>query len=110
MDSDGTRFDNSTIPDKTACLANNHSWVNSGMNFDHVGKAYLSLFEVAIFKGWTAVLYDAGDSREVKLLKKRKQNSSREMHAFTLAQHFFIGLMQFWVKSQHFSTFIALIQ
>ena len=75
------------------------------MNFDHVGKAYLSLFEVAIFKGWTAVLYDAGDSREVKLLKKRKQNSSREMHAFTLAQHFFIGLMQFWVKSQHFFHF-----
>ena len=45
------------------------------MNFDHVGKAYLSLFEVAIFKGWTSVLYYAGDSREVKLFKKRKQNS-----------------------------------
>ena len=42
------------------------------MNFDHVGKAYLSLFEVAIFKGWTSVLYDAGDSREVKLFKKKK--------------------------------------
>lgn len=35
------------------------------MNFDHVGKAYLCLFQVATFKGWMAIMNDAIDSREV---------------------------------------------
>ena len=35
------------------------------MNFDHVGKAYLSLFQVATFKGWMQIMKDATDSREV---------------------------------------------
>jgi voltage-gated sodium channel type II alpha len=51
------------IPDLEACLANNMTWVNSNINFDHVLIAYLALFEVAIFKGWTAIMYDATDSR-----------------------------------------------
>ena len=37
------------------------------MNFDHVGAAYLSLFEVAIFKGWLDIMYGATDSRAVSL-------------------------------------------
>jgi hypothetical protein len=36
------------------------------MNFDHVGKAYLSLFQVATFKGWMQIMRDATDSRDVK--------------------------------------------
>ncbi len=51
----------------SACLEQNLTWANSVMNFDHVGRAYLSLFEVAIFKGWTGIMYDAVDSREVKM-------------------------------------------
>ena len=66
MDSEGNRFDADLVPDIDACLAGNHSWVNSGINFDHVGSAYLALFQVATFKGWTGVLHDAVDSREVK--------------------------------------------
>ena len=53
------------IPNKTACIEQDHSWVNSGINFDHVGRAYLALFQVATFKGWMGVLKDAVDSREV---------------------------------------------
>lgn len=34
------------------------------MNFDHVGKAYLCLFQVATFKGWIQIMNDAIDSRE----------------------------------------------
>lgn len=44
---------------------NNYTWQNSPMNFDHVGKAYLSLFQVATFKGWMQIMKDATDSREV---------------------------------------------
>lgn len=35
------------------------------MTFDHVGHAYLSLLEVAIFKGWLGIMDGAVDSREV---------------------------------------------
>lgn len=71
MDADGNQFDAEVIPDKIACLAGNHSWVNSYVNFDHVGKAYLALFQVSTFKGWTAVLKDAVDSRdEVSIFHK----------------------------------------
>ena len=41
------------------------------MNFDHVGKAYLSLFQVATFKGWMQIMRDATDSRDVKSKSKR---------------------------------------
>ena len=35
------------------------------MNFDHVGYAYLSLFQVATFKGWLPIMADATDARQV---------------------------------------------
>lgn len=37
------------------------------MNFDHVGKAYLCLFQVATFKGWIQIMNDAIDSTDVRL-------------------------------------------
>lgn len=40
------------------------------MNFDHVGKAYLCLFQVATFKGWIQIMNDAIDSRDVSLRLK----------------------------------------
>ena len=40
-------------------------WINSEMKFDHVGWAYLSLFQVATFKGWMKIMADAVDSRNV---------------------------------------------
>jgi len=62
---DGTKPDYRIIKDKKECLAANMSWENSAMNFDHVGKAYLSLFQVATFKGWIDIMNDAIDSRNV---------------------------------------------
>ncbi|XP_071749693.1 sodium channel protein para isoform X2 [Lepeophtheirus salmonis] len=61
-DAEGNRLNASYTPDKETCLLENQYWVNSVHNFDNVGSAYLSLFQVAIFKGWTGVLYDALDS------------------------------------------------
>ena len=54
------------VPDVTTCLQeNNTMWLNSEMKFDHVGWAYLSLFQVATFKGWMKIMADAVDSRNV---------------------------------------------
>ncbi|XP_061564644.1 sodium channel protein type 4 subunit alpha A [Cololabis saira] len=40
-------------------------WVNVKVNYDNVGQGYLSLLQVATFKGWTDIMYAAVDSREV---------------------------------------------
>ena len=62
-------FSADLIPDKKACLEAdqelNASWVAPPMTFDHVGKAYLALLEVAIFKGWLDIMSGAVDSRQV---------------------------------------------
>ncbi|CAL8142651.1 unnamed protein product [Orchesella dallaii] len=62
---DGSRPDFRIIRNKVECLANNFTWENSVMNFDHVGKAYLCLFQVATFKGWIGIMNDAIDSRDI---------------------------------------------
>ena len=57
----------SIVPNVEACLSeNNTAWVNSRITFDHVGHAYIVLFQVATFKGWTDIMNDAIDSREVR--------------------------------------------
>ena len=54
------------VPDVMTCLNENDTkWDNSAITFDHVGHAYISLFQVATFKGWLEIMYDAIDSREV---------------------------------------------
>lgn len=53
------------IPNRNACESENLTWENSAMNFDHVGNAYLCLFQVATFKGWIQIMNDAIDSRDV---------------------------------------------
>lgn len=57
-------MDASLIPDEMACHDNNLTWVNSWVNFDDVGRAYLALFQIATFKGWVPIMYDAVDSRQ----------------------------------------------
>ncbi len=68
MDSEGNVLDAKVVPNVTVCLSNDgYSWVNSDMTFDHVLIGYLCLFQVATFKGWMPIMYDAVDSTEVCL-------------------------------------------
>ena len=66
------------VPNATMCLIveNDTEWANSKITFDHVGRAYISLFQVATFKGWHQIMSDAIDSREK--VRKKKWN-----HFFT---------------------------
>uniref|UniRef100_A0A8C6SRG5 Sodium channel protein n=1 Tax=Neogobius melanostomus TaxID=47308 RepID=A0A8C6SRG5_9GOBI len=41
-------------------------WVNVKVNYDNVASGYLSLLQVATFKGWMDIMYAAVDSREVE--------------------------------------------
>ncbi|XP_030629759.1 sodium channel protein type 4 subunit alpha A [Chanos chanos] len=52
------------------CIALMHTnearWVNVKVNYDNVGLGYLSLLQVATFKGWMDIMYAAVDSREIE--------------------------------------------
>ncbi|XP_032891306.1 sodium channel protein type 4 subunit alpha-like [Amblyraja radiata] len=68
---DSKMFPIDVINNKTDC--ENHismypdevRWVNVKVNFDNVGQGYLSLLQVATFKGWMDIMYAAVDSRDV---------------------------------------------
>lgn len=74
VDANKTTLNYEIIPDYNACIAENYTWENSRMNFDHVGKAYLCLFQVATFKGWIQIMNDAIDSREIHKQPIRETN------------------------------------
>ncbi|KAM9345606.1 sodium channel protein type 4 subunit alpha B [Symphorus nematophorus] len=65
-------FDIADVNNKTECLAlieanfTEVRWKNVKVNYDNVGMGYLSLLQVATFKGWMDIMYAAVDSREVE--------------------------------------------
>ncbi|XP_072389146.1 sodium channel protein 60E-like isoform X1 [Diabrotica undecimpunctata] len=74
VDEEGERLDVSIVNTKWDCLTQNYTWINSKISFDHVGIAYLALFQVATFEGWMEVMADAVDARGVDLQPQREAN------------------------------------
>ncbi|XP_044525752.1 sodium channel protein type 9 subunit alpha-like [Gracilinanus agilis] len=64
-------------------------WKNAKMNFDNVKNGYLSLFQIATFKGWLDILYSAVDSTYVR-------KSPRYEYSFYTV-FYFIGFIIFGV-------------
>ncbi|XP_070830044.1 sodium channel protein type 2 subunit alpha-like isoform X2 [Chaetodon trifascialis] len=59
----------SVVNNKSECLAMNDTqfyWTKVKVNFDNVGLGYLSLLQVATFKGWMEIMHAAVDSRGVE--------------------------------------------
>nr|XP_015812914.2 sodium channel protein type 4 subunit alpha [Nothobranchius furzeri] len=59
----------SVVNNKSDCLAMNDTqfyWTTVKVNFDNVGLGYLSLLQVATFKGWMEIMNAAVDSRGVE--------------------------------------------
>uniref|UniRef100_A0A665XDI7 Sodium channel protein n=1 Tax=Echeneis naucrates TaxID=173247 RepID=A0A665XDI7_ECHNA len=57
------------VNNKSDCLAMNDTqfyWTKVKVNFDNVGLGYLSLLQVATFKGWMEIMHAATDSRGVE--------------------------------------------
>uniref|UniRef100_A0A452ILN9 Sodium channel protein n=1 Tax=Gopherus agassizii TaxID=38772 RepID=A0A452ILN9_9SAUR len=66
----GNPFPREKIENKTDCenFMKSHEdvlWKNVKVNFDNVGAGYLSLLQVATFKGWMDIMYAAVDSTDV---------------------------------------------
>ncbi|XP_077281924.1 sodium channel protein 60E isoform X1 [Temnothorax americanus] len=74
IDEYGEMLDISIVNTKEECFNKNYSWENSKISFDHVGLAYLALFQVATFEGWMEVMEDAVDARGVDLQPQREAN------------------------------------
>uniref|UniRef100_A0A8B9YCA0 Sodium channel protein n=1 Tax=Bos mutus grunniens TaxID=30521 RepID=A0A8B9YCA0_BOSMU len=75
----GEMFDVSVVNNYSECKAlidSNQTarWKNVKVNFDNVGLGYLSLLQVATFKGWMDIMYAAVDSRNVELQPKYEDN------------------------------------
>uniref|UniRef100_A0A8C2UDC4 Sodium channel protein n=1 Tax=Coturnix japonica TaxID=93934 RepID=A0A8C2UDC4_COTJA len=73
------RFEVDQINNYSQCeelIKNNQSarWKNVKVNFDNVGFGYLSLLQVATFKGWMDIMYAAIDSRDVLQQPKYEDN------------------------------------
>ncbi|KAM4727672.1 sodium channel protein type 2 subunit alpha-like isoform 2-T2 [Anableps anableps] len=65
------------INNKSDCLAMNDTqfyWTKVKVNFDNVGLGYLSLLQVATFKGWMEIMNAAVDSRGVEEQPSREIN------------------------------------
>ncbi|XP_041960946.1 sodium channel protein type 4 subunit alpha B-like [Alosa sapidissima] len=59
----------SVVNNKSECQSMNDTqfyWTKVKVNFDNVGIGYLSLLQVATFKGWMEIMYAAVDSRGVE--------------------------------------------
>ncbi len=48
VDESGDRLPVEVVDNKFECKMKNYSWVNSKITFDHVGHAYLALFQVSM--------------------------------------------------------------
>lgn len=64
-------FSADVVNNRTECLQlmegnNDVRWMNSKINFDNVAMGYLSLLQVATFKGWLDIMYSAVDARIVE--------------------------------------------
>ncbi|KAF6718453.1 Sodium channel protein type 2 subunit alpha [Oryzias melastigma] len=67
----------SIVNNKSDCLAMNDTqfyWTTVKVNFDNVGLGYLSLLQVATFKGWMEIMNAAVDSRGVEEQPSREIN------------------------------------
>ncbi|NXU51574.1 SCN2A protein, partial [Turnix velox] len=75
--------DNVTMCKNLTITSGDVLWKNVKVNFDNVGAGYLSLLQVATFKGWTNIMYAAVDSREVN--QQPKYEASLYMYLYFVA-------------------------
>uniref|UniRef100_A0A672HIN6 Sodium channel protein n=1 Tax=Salarias fasciatus TaxID=181472 RepID=A0A672HIN6_SALFA len=73
-------FSPQEVDNKSQCLSliqqnlTGIRWKNVKVNYDNVGMGYLSLLQVATFKGWMDIMYAAVDSRELESQPMYEEN------------------------------------
>uniref|UniRef100_UPI0035901B20 sodium channel protein type 8 subunit alpha-like n=1 Tax=Myxine glutinosa TaxID=7769 RepID=UPI0035901B20 len=60
-------LNSSIIKNRTQCIQHGgYEWINAPVHFDNVLYGYLALLQVATFKGWMEIMYDAVDATTVE--------------------------------------------
>ncbi|XP_051994608.1 sodium channel protein type 4 subunit alpha B isoform X2 [Xyrauchen texanus] len=73
-------FLRSEVNNKTQCIELIEAgyvdvrWMNMKVNFDNVGMGFLSLLQVATFKGWMTIMYSAVDSQNIEVQPEYEAN------------------------------------
>ncbi|KAJ9464281.1 Voltage-dependent calcium channel type D subunit alpha-1 [Diplonema papillatum] len=67
------------------------SWENEGTHFDHIGAAFLTLFEVGIGDGWAEIMYLGVDSESNDEAPRRDRHPVKSIYfvCFVIAGSFF---------------------
>ncbi|NXF07816.1 SCN2A protein, partial [Smithornis capensis] len=68
------RVSNKSVCENIRMTTGDVRWKNVKVNFDNVAIGYLSLLQVATFKGWMEIMYPAVDSTEVGQQPKYEEN------------------------------------
>lgn len=79
----------SLIKDKFDCLDYGGEWVNEDQNFDHVGSAVVTLFNVMTTEGWINVMWTAVDSTAIDRVPDEKGHNRG--HIFFFLSFMIIG-------------------
>ncbi|XP_077442586.1 sodium channel protein type 4 subunit alpha B-like isoform X2 [Stigmatopora argus] len=75
-----SEFMSSEVANKSECYALTEiynpeiHWTNNRINFDNVPNGYLSLLQVATFKGWMDLMYAATDSKQIETQPEYEAN------------------------------------
>ena len=57
--------ENPDIRDMFDCLDYGGNWINRDQNFDNIGSAMITLFNVMTTEGWIGVMWDAVDATTI---------------------------------------------
>ena len=97
VDAEGERYAIDMVNNKSQCLAlgevnpGDYEWINSAINLDNTGNAFMALFQVATFEGWMEVMADSVDARGLNLQPEFEANFAAYYFyvAFILVGSFF---------------------
>ena len=56
------------------CIENGWKWANADANFDDIGHAFLTLFQVASLEGWPTVMYNSIDAVSYDVAPQKDRN------------------------------------
>nr|XP_061805915.1 sodium channel protein type 4 subunit alpha B-like [Nerophis lumbriciformis] len=79
-------FSATDVDNRTECLVlieqnfTEVRWKNTIMNFDNVAIGYLSLLQVATFKGWMDIIYAATDSKQIERQPEYEANVYKSLY------------------------------
>ncbi|XP_035704715.1 sodium channel protein para isoform X2 [Folsomia candida] len=106
-DEKGSLINSTVVLDRKQCLAMNHTWENSDLNFDHLGKSFISLTLIGKRNSWVSILYDSTDfnAPQMNFRREHELNNFYFFLAFFVCGIFLTANVIFGVLYNHLNKF-----